>query len=290
MNDQLENGVEQGMAMMDQLQRWMLLQGVDLLKNVLIFCLILLIGKIVIGWLCGLVRAALKREKRVSEMLENFAVNVCHKLLWVVVLIMALPRLGVEVAPLIAGLGVTGFILGFAFQDALGNLASGIMILLNEPFRIGDVVDVAGHTGIVKELNVMATGMVSFDNKRIVIPNKTVWGGSIVNYTALDTRRVDLAVGISYGADIGKARDVIMKVVKANDKVLEDPAPQVEMVEMADSSLNFAIRPWVRTDDYWTVFFALNRGIKEALDREGIEIPFPQMDIHHHGMPEQMQR
>ena len=190
----------------------------------------------------------------------------------------------IDIAPLIAGLGVTGFILGFAFQESLANLAAGVMISLNRPFTVGDFVEVSGGTGVVKELNMMATTLSTPDNKVVIVPNKAVWGSAITNYTAMDTRRVDMVVGISYGADISKAKEVITKVIEGIDQCLADPAPMVEVVEMADSSVNLVARPWSKTADYWDVFFAFHHQIKVALDEAGIEIPFPQMDVHHHGL------
>jgi small conductance mechanosensitive channel len=179
---------------------------------------------------------------------------------------------------------VTGFIIGFAFQESLGNLASGMMIALNEPFRVGDYVEVGGNSGTVKDMNMMATTLSTPDNKKVVVPNKNVWGSPITNYTALETRRVDLTAGISYGADINKAKEVILGVLKDQAAVLDDPAPTVEVIEMADSSVNLVVRPWCKTADYWSVVFSVNHAIKEALDEAGIEIPFPQMDVHHHGL------
>jgi len=202
--------------------------------------------------------------------------------MWVIVLMIGLSQLGIDIGPMVAGLGVTGFVLGFAFQESLSNLASGFMILLNRPFEVGHYIEAAGTAGTVKELTMMATTLNSPDNKKVTIPNRAIWGGTITNYSAEDTRRVDLVVGIGYGADIGKAKEVIMGALTANEQVLADPEPVVEVVEMADSSVNLVVRPWANTDDYWAVYFALNHSIKEALDAEGLEIPFPQMDVHYH--------
>lgn len=271
---------EKASALYVRAEEIVLTHGIDLATNVAIFLLILLASKIVIGSVSGWADSGLKKSGKVSDTLRPFLINVLCKVLWVIALMVALPRLGVEVAPLVAGLGVTGFVLGFAFKDSLGNLASGIMLLLNEPFKVGDVVEAAGHTGCVKELNMMATIMATGDNKKIVIPNSSVWGGAITNFTANDTRRVDLAVGIGYGCDISKARDVIKGVIGAHELVIKDQAVVVELVEMADSSLNFVVRSWAKTSDYWTVYWQLNQQIKEALDANDIEIPFPQRVIH----------
>jgi small conductance mechanosensitive channel len=266
--------------LLEQAQNWLLTTGMDWGKSILVFLIILIIGKIVSSKICAVADTALQRANRVSDMLREFAVSVLNKVLFVLVLMLGLAELGVDIGPLVAGLGVTGFILGFAFQDSLANLSSGVMILLNEPFKVGDVVETGGHLGSVVELNMMAVTMNTPDNKRVIIPNKSVWGSSIVNYTANDTRRVDVGVGISYAADIDQARTIITEVLTGHEKVLAEPAPVVELVEMADSSLNLVVRPWSKTEDYWDVFFGVNQQIKEKLDAANIEIPFPQRVVH----------
>ena len=259
---------------------WLMEKGPGFLVDLAVFILIIIVGAIAIKITRKALKMVLHKSKRINETLEKFLVNVTGKVLWVVLLMIALPRLGIDVAPLIAGLGVTGFIVGFAFQESLGNLASGMMIVLNQPFKIGDFVDAGGHQGVIGEINMMATTMITPDNKKIVLPNRGVWGNPIVNYSALDTRRVDLSVGVAYSSQIGKARDVIADALKATPGVLSDPAPQIELNAMADSSLNLVVRPWCKSADYWNVFFAANQAIKEALDAAGIEIPFPQVDVH----------
>jgi small conductance mechanosensitive channel len=152
---------------------------------------------------------------------------------------------------------------------------------------VGDFIEAAGTAGVVQEMNLKATTLTTPDNKKILIPNNNIWGGNIVNYSALETRRVDMTVGISYSADIGKAIEVIRNVIDATELAHKDPSPVVEVVEMADSSVNLVVRSWCNTPDYWAVFFSLQRNIKENLDANNIEIPFPQMDVHHHGLPQQ---
>jgi small conductance mechanosensitive channel len=186
----------------------------------------------------------------------------------------------VNIAPLIAGLGVTGFIVGFAFQESLGNLAAGMMIAINHPFRVGDLVEIGGIMGTVKELNMMAATLATPDNKKIVVPNKIIWGSPITNFTAVDKRRMEIAVGISYGADIGKARRVALEVLRAHPLVLKNPEPVAEVNSFGESSVNLVLRPWATPDDYWKAFFELNRQVKEAFDKNGVEIAFPQMDVH----------
>jgi small conductance mechanosensitive channel len=261
---------------------WLIQNGLEFAQSLLAFIVILIIGKIAISMTCKVVYRVLHNADRVSEILEKFTVDTLAKVLWILVLLVGISSFGVDVGPLIAGLGVTGFILGFAFQESLGNLAAGLMLLLNEPFKVGDFVEAAGVSGAVQEMNLMATTLTSPDNKKIMVPNRNIWGGNITNYSAMETRRVDLVVGISYAANIGHATTTIQKVVNGHDLVIDDPEPVIEVVEMAGSSVNLVVRPWCNTADYWTVFFDLQRAVKEALDAEGIEIPFPQLDVHHH--------
>lgn len=259
---------------------WVADNGPQFVTNLVVSLIILVIGAILIKAIRGIIASGLERSKKLNDLLRNFLVNITGKLLWVVVWLLVLSQMGVAVGPLIAGLGVMGFILGFAFQDSLGNFAAGLMILANDPFKVGEYVEVAGHAGSVQEVNIMATTITTPDNKKITIPNRLVWGASIVNYSTTGTRRVDMTVGISYGADIGKARDIILDILKADERVLDDPAPLVEVVEMADSSVNLVVRPWSKTSDYWGLFFACQRKIKEEFDANGIEIPFPQRVVH----------
>jgi small conductance mechanosensitive channel len=197
----------------------------------------------------------------------------------VLLLMIVIQRLGVNIAPLIAGLGVTGFILGFAFQESLGNLAAGMMIAINQPFQIGDYVTVGTISGTVRELNMMAATLFTADNIKVLVPNKVIWGAPITNYTATDKRRIQIAVNIAYGADISKAKRVALDVLRADPRVLDDPAPIAEVIAMGDSAVNLVLRPWTTPSDYWATFFALNQAVKEAFDREGVKIPLPQMDI-----------
>lgn len=264
---------------------WLVENASVLAVNLVVAILILLVGKFLIRALCRITRGILSRSARVSQVLENFIVDVLHKVLWGFVGMIVLSQVGINIVPLIAGLGIAGFILGFAFQETLGNLAAGLMVLLNQPFKIGEYIETGGIAGTVQDLNLMATTLTTPDNKRVIVPNRAIWGTSIVNYSSMDTRRVDLKVGISYTSDIGKACELISGLLKADDRVLDEPVPVVEVFEMADSSVNLVVRPWCKTPDYWPLYFSLNRTIKETLDRDGIEIPFPQLDVHHHGLP-----
>ncbi len=273
-----ENG--ETMNVVDSAMLWLVEQGPAFAVKLLVALLILLVGKVIIGMVGGMVQGALKKGDKFDPILQQLLVNIVSKALWVIVLLVALEQLGVQVGPMIAGLGVAGFIFGFAFQDSLSNFAAGLMILANRPFTVGHFVEMAGHKGVVRELNLMATVMTTGDNCKITIPNKAVWGASIINYSAMETRRVDMTVGIGYGSDIDKAKEVIKGLLDGHALVLKDPAPVIEVVAMADSSVNLVVRPWVKNADYWTVYFAMQKGIKEAFDANDIEIPFPQRVVH----------
>jgi len=275
----LKSQVAEGRELWDGVLAWLAEKGVEYAMNIVAAILIFLVGWLVIRLVDRGIRKALARGGR-KKLLVNFIVSVVTKSCWALLLVTVLSRLGVNVGPLVAGLGVTGFILGFAFQESLGNLASGLMIAINEPFKVGDFIEAAGHQGSIIEVNMMATVMATGDNKRIVIPNKSVWGGPIVNYSAMATRRVDLQVGIAYGSDIGRALDVIREAVLAVPGVLDEPAPTVATAALADSQITINVRPWVRNPDYWKVYAATLKAVKEELAREGIEIPFPQVVVH----------
>ena len=272
--------LNEGREVASQVMTWVTEKGLDFAVNLLAAALILVVGWLVIKLIDALVRRALMRGKAKQTLFINFACSVVTKVCWAVLLIMIAGRLGVNVAPLIAGLGATGFIIGFACQESLGNLASGMMIAINEPFKVGDVVDAAGHTGCILEVNMMATVMKTADGKRIVIPNKSVWGGPIVNYNTLGLRRVDLQVGIDYGEDVTKAIDVIRETVSRIPGVLADPAPGVAVASLNDSAVQINVRPWVKSADYWPIASATLTEVKEALFRAGVKIPFPQIEVH----------
>ncbi|HON47754.1 MAG TPA: mechanosensitive ion channel family protein [Kiritimatiellia bacterium] len=275
----LAEEVSQGREFVDIALRWLTENGISFVVNVLVALLLLAIGMVVIRVLTRTTQKALGRSGRVNALLQNFLCSVVNKTAWVLLLMIVIQRLGVNIAPLIAGLGVTGFILGFAFQESLGNLAAGMMIAINQPFQIGDYVTVGTISGTVRELNMMAATLFTADNIKVMVPNKVIWGAPITNYTATDKRRIQIAVNIAYGADISKAKRVALDVLRADPRVLDDPAPIAEVIAMGDSAVNLVLRPWTTPSDYWATFFALNQAVKEAFDREGIKIPLPQMDI-----------
>ena len=280
--DGLKEHANEGRELWSQVVSWLAEKGVDYAINVVMALLLFLAGWLAIRLIDRAARKALSKTGR-KKLLVNFIVSVITKSCWALLIVSVLSKLGVDAGPLVAGLGVTGFILGFAFQESLGNLASGLMIAINEPFKVGDFVEAAGKSGSIVEVNMMATVMATGDNKRIVLPNKSVWGGPIVNYSAMATRRVDLQVGIDYGADIERALDVIREAVLAVPGVLVEPAPTVATGALAESQVTINVRPWARTADYWKVYSGTLTAVKAALVDSGIEIPFPQIVVHNAG-------
>ncbi len=262
-----------------KMQEWVDKHGPGIIAGALSGVLVLLVGFVLIRIIVAMLARVLRRRK-VSTLLERFLLMITRRALGVVAIVVALSELGLDVAPLIAGLGIGGFILGFAFQETLGNLAAGLMLLINEPFKEGDWIEAAGTSGTVTDLTIMATTLATGDNKLVTVPNRKVWGDKIVNFNALKTRRVDMVFGVAYSSDIGTVIGVINAVVTAHPMVHKEPAPKIAVGELMDSSINLVVRPWCDTPNFWAVKFDLTRQIKEALDRENIEIPFPQMDLH----------
>ncbi len=254
-------------------------------SNITIFNLISAIVVIVIGYLIAvLVSRYIKKamlKAKMAKILAIFTSRVVKILLIIFVIAIGIGFLGIDVgAALISISVVSGFVLGFAFQETLGNLAAGFMIAITKPFRVGDYVDIAGQSGSINDVGASITTMTTVDNKRVIIPNSKIWGEPIVNYTALNKRMIDMRVGIGYSDNMGKAIQITMKVLKANKKVLDDPAPTVAVANLGDSSVDLLVRPWVDTSDYWTSKWEITQQIKEAFDKEKISIPFPQRDVH----------
>jgi len=260
---------------------WLRSNGAGLFFRVLIFLLILLAFWILARIGRGLVRRALDRSKlNISSLAREFFIKMTVRLILLLGFIIAIAQLGIEVAPLLAGLGIAGFVIGFALQDTLSNFASGMMILIYRPFDVGDVIEAGGVMGKVDQMNLVATMVLTPDNQLLVVPNKQIWGGVIRNVTHNQTRRVDLTFGIGYSDDISKAEKVLAEIVSSHEKVLKDPAPVIRLHELGDSSVNFVVRPWSKTGDYWDVYWDITREVKRRFDQEGISIPFPQRDVH----------
>lgn len=272
-----------GEGVVAQIITWLTTHGIELGKDIIVSLVIMIVAKISISMVIKGIHSVLERSGKVTPILQKFTESTVSKALWILVFVIIISQFGIDIGPLIAGLGVTGFILGFAFQETIGNLLAGVMISLNNPFGIDDYVDIGGVAGSVKAMDMISTTLHTPDNKKVVMANKNVWGTPITNFTTLGTRRVDMIFGVSYGTDIGFAKEIITKELEAVEQIMEEPAPLIEVFSMSESSVDFAVRPWVKTKDYWKVYYTLNQRVKYAFDENGIEIPFPQIDVHHHG-------
>ena len=216
----------------------------------------------------------------ISHLLRRMIVSAARNLIIIFGVLIAISQLGISLGPLLAGLGIAGFIIGFALQDTLSNFASGLMILMYRPFDVGDVVEAGGVQGKVSHMSLVNTTFMTFDNQKLVVPNNLIWASVITNVTAQQTRRVDLTIGISYEDDIEKAETVLQDIISEHEAVLDDPKPTIRLHELGESSLNFIVRPWVKTSDYWDTYWELTKAIKLRFDKEGISIPYPQRDVH----------
>ncbi|NAZ52210.1 mechanosensitive ion channel [Vibrio toranzoniae] len=215
-----------------------------------------------------------------SLLMQEFFVSIASKAVVFIGLLIALSQIGIELAPLLTGFGVAGIIIGFALQDTLSNFASGLMILIYRPYDVGDMVKVSGVQGTVKDMNLVSTTVQTIDNQRLVIPNNKVWGDVINNITAERVRRVDMVFGIGYSDDIDKAKSVLNDIIIAHPLVLKKPEHMIKLHTLNTSSVDFVVRPWVKTDDYWDVYWDVTETVKKRFDEEGITIPFPQRDVH----------
>ncbi|ABA88069.1 mechanosensitive ion channel family protein [Syntrophotalea carbinolica DSM 2380] len=222
----------------------------------------------------------LMEKKGMDPSLRPFLKSLIGNLLKVLVVVSVLGMVGIQMTSFIAILGAAGLAVGMALSGTLQNFAGGVMILTFRPFKVGDVIEAQGYTGAVKEIQIFNTILKTPDNKTIIIPNGGLATSSMVNYSTEATRRVDWVFGIAYGDDIDKAKEVLMGLLKSNDKVLDDPAPFVELGELADSSVNFTVRAWVNSADYWPVFFYMQENVYRRFAEVGLNIPFPQMDVH----------
>ncbi len=243
--------------------------------------LIFIIGR----WIAKLLTNAVGRVMRkanLDDLLVNFLSNIIYALLLAVVVLAALEQLGIKTTSALAILGAAGLAVGLALRDSLANFAAGVMLIIFRPFKTGDFVEAGGTAGVVEKITVFNTVMRTGDNREVIIPNGQISGGTIVNFSARDTRRIDLVFGIGYDDDIKKAKALIEQTMAADDRILADPAPAILVVELADSSVNLAVRPWCNSADYWAVRSDLLENVKAAFDSNGISIPFPQRDVHLH--------
>ena len=260
---------------LDTIYEYIAQYGLKVVGAIVIF----IVGRWIAKLLSNLVEKALIKAK-VDKTLTKFANNLCYITLLIFVIIAALGTLNVPIVQFSVIVGAAGLAIGLALQGSLANFASGVLMLIFKPFKVGDFVELAGAKGTVKEIQIFNTVLASPDNVRVIIPNAQATGGNILNYSVNGTRRVDLVVGVSYEDDLKKAQQVIEQVLAGDDKILKDPPPTVAVSELGDSSVNFVVRPWVKSADYWDVYFDTTQKIKLALDKNGISIPYPQRDVH----------
>ncbi|HCG64039.1 MAG TPA: mechanosensitive ion channel family protein [Sphaerochaeta sp.] len=270
-------------SLWESMQLWFNEESVSLLFSVVGILLILIVGKILIVVLRKLMGRVFSKSRKINELMAKFLLKIVSVIGWTFVLLIVLTQMGVNPAPILAGLGVTGFILGFAFQETIGNLLAGVMIVLNAPFRIGDYVEVGSMNGTVRDMDMMSVTLATPDNKRVIMANKLIWGQAIVNYSYTDTRRVEMGVSIAYDSDVGKAKEILWDIINSYPEVLRQPAPVIEVDKLNDSSVDLVVRPWTKPADYWTVYFRFQQEVLEKFRAAQVEIPFPQVDVH---MPE----
>jgi len=261
-----KNGIDSGTA-------------VGLVKNIIVALIIFYVGRMVVSLMVSGLRKFM-RKQNIEETLETFVCNLVRVALLVVVVIAAISQLGIETTSFIAIFGAAGLAVGLALQGSLSNFASGVLIVLFRPYKVGDFIEGAGVSGSVEHVHIMTTILKTGDNKQVIIPNSKIMGSIITNFSANPTRRVDMVVGVSYSDDLDKVRSIIQELVAADDRILDEPACTIAVSALADSSVNFVVRPWVNTSDYWPVMFGLTEAIKKRFDKEGISIPFPQQDVH----------
>ena len=264
----LSNIIEQAEALLT-------LYGLKLLAAVAIF----IIGKWVAKRL-KVILAKMMAKGKTDPTIIGFTGNIAYVAMMAFVVLAALGQLGIQTTSFIAILGAAGLAIGLALQGSLSNFAAGFLMIIFRPFKVGDFIEGAGVAGVVEEISIFTTTMKTGDNKTIIVPNSSLSNGNIVNYSAKATRRVDLLVGVSYDADIKHVREVLEELIAAEERVLKDPAHLIAVSELGADSVNFAVRLWVNSSDYWPVMFAMNEAVKLRFDQEGIGIPYPQRDVH----------
>ena len=243
--------------------------------------LIFVVGKWVVKLIVKLVKTLLTRSK-MEDMLIQFIGSIVNAFLLLFVIIAALNQLGVDTSSLVALIAAAGLAIGLALQGSMQNFAAGVMILVFKPFKAGDFIDAGGVMGVVETVNIFSSTLRTGDNKEMIVPNGSIYSGTITNFSARDTRRVDMVFGIGYEDDIRKAKQILEKLVAEDDRVLSEPVPIIAISELGDNSVNFIVRPWVNSADYWTVLWDMNEKVKLAFDEAGISIPYPQMDVYIH--------
>jgi small conductance mechanosensitive channel len=257
------------------LQTFAAFYGLKIIAAIVIF----VVGR----WVARALRNVAKKmmaKGDVDETLISFVGNLTYITLLAFVIIAALNQLGIQTTSFIAVIGAAGLAIGLALQGSLANFAAGVLMIIFRPFKAGDYIEGAGVAGVVEEIQIFATQLKTPDNKKIIVPNAKMMGDNITNYSAKDTRRVDMVIGVGYGDDLKKVREVLEDILAKDDRILEDPAPTIGVLELGDNSVNFAVRPWVKKEDYWGAYFDVTETVKRRFDEEGISIPYPQRDVH----------
>jgi small conductance mechanosensitive channel len=258
-----------------KLQEWIALYGLKVVAAIAI----LVLGRFAAKIVRTLIKRILERGK-VDGTLVSFVTSVSYVAMMAFVIIAALGQLEVQTASFVAVLGAAGLAVGLALQGSLANFASGVLMIIFKPFKLGDLIEGGGTMGVVEEIGIFTTEIKTPDNKKVIVPNANITSDNIINYTSKGIRRVDMVAGVSYSDDLDKVRKVLEEILAGDDRILKDPAPTIGVLELADSSVNFAVRPWVNVNDYWDVFFDTQEKIKKGFDAAGIAIPFPQRDVH----------
>ncbi len=257
------------------IQTYVIPWGIKLVLALAIFY----IGRIVVAGVVGFVRKVLK-ARGMDDILVGFLVAILRWVLLLFVVIAALSQLGINTNSLVALLGAAGLAIGLSLQGSLSNFAAGVMLIIFRPFTKGDFIEAAGATGIIDTIGIFTTTMTTPDNKEVIVPNGAIISGNITNYSARPHRRVDMVFGVSYDSDLRKARQILEEIVSADERVMKEPAPVIAVGALAESSVNFLVRPWAKKEDYWSVLWDTTEAVKNRFDEAGISIPFPQMDVH----------
>ncbi|MEO1203205.1 MAG: mechanosensitive ion channel domain-containing protein [Pseudomonadota bacterium] len=279
----IPTNLEDASALMQTANEWLKTDGVDFATNIVVAIVVFYLGKMLTGWAVKGARSAMQRAE-VDATLESFLCNLLRMGLMALVIITAITMLGIQTTSFIAIFGAAGLAVGLALQGSLSNFASGVLIVLFRPYKVGDWIEGAGVSGSVEQVQILTTVLKTGDNKKVIIPNSQIMDSVITNYSANDTRRVDMVFGVSYSDDLDKTRKILEEIVGADERVLADPAVTIAVSELADSSVNFVCRPWVKTADYWGVMFDITEAVKKRFDQEGISIPFPQQDVYIHNV------
>ena len=252
---------------------------IGFILNTVLALAILIIGRFIARHVSARVGSAVEKSND-DVTLDKFVASLTYVALMAFIIIAAMGQLGIETASLVAILAAAGLAIGLALQGSLANFASGVMLIIFRPLKVGDFVEAGGATGTVREIGIFTSILSSPDNKKIYVPNANLTGANIINYSAFGTRRIDLVAGVSYGDSLDLVKATLEQILAEDDRILTDPAPTIAVLELADSSVNFAVRPWVKEEDYWDVRFDTQEKIKQRFDEKGISIPFPQQDVH----------